>query len=297
MAKTRAEIQRAYRERKSKGDMAMRIITLILPMDLIDRAELAFSGDGISEKVAGAIRAGLEWAPGQCDRLAWHIVDVCKKIGPTGQFGGKYFISYVHESLAVLPEYKGMTLPELSEILIQANRAGLLRLSRADMVDAMDPALVAASEIRDGLATFHFVEIHNKLPPSLDLDKLATANAKNAELEKKIAMLEAKLNTEKGLPAGVTVGRLATAACDVCRNAKKGRYKGDSVYIAVVYEGLIAFHPYEKLPRAVFDWALLEAYRAGLLKLTRKDLRGAKKGLGVRSEITDGKDMFHLVEP
>ncbi|MCP4702553.1 MAG: hypothetical protein GY862_37695 [Gammaproteobacteria bacterium] len=210
MAKTRAEIQRAYRERKSKGDIAIRTITLILPMDLIDRAELAFPGHGISEKAAGAIRAGLEWAPGQCDRLAWHIVDVCKKIGPAGQFGGKYFISYVHESLTAFPEYKGMTLPELSEILIQANRAGLLRLSRADMVDVMDPALVAASEIRDGLATFHFVEIHNKihnkLPSSLDFDKLAVANAKNVELEKKIAMLEAKLNTEKGLPAGVTVG-------------------------------------------------------------------------------------------
>ncbi len=41
--------------------------------------------------------------------------------------------------------------------------------------------------------------------PSFD-DKLAAANAKNVELEKKIAVLEAKLGGEKGLPAGVTVG-------------------------------------------------------------------------------------------
>ncbi|MCP4695574.1 MAG: hypothetical protein GY862_01810 [Gammaproteobacteria bacterium] len=40
--------------------------------------------------------------------------------------------------------------------------------------------------------------------PSFD-NKLAAANAKNMELEKKIAVFEVKLGGEKGLPAGVIV--------------------------------------------------------------------------------------------
>lgn len=49
---------------------------------------------------------------------------------------------------------------EFKAALVEAHRAGLLRLARADLVAAMDPREVAASETRYGnFATFHFVEV------------------------------------------------------------------------------------------------------------------------------------------
>ena len=49
--------------------------------------------------------------------------------------------------------------------LIEANRAGLLRLHRADLVGAMDPALVDESETRHLNAIFHFIEIPSRSTP------------------------------------------------------------------------------------------------------------------------------------
>ena len=43
------------------------------------------------------------------------------------------------------------------QLLVAANRDGLVELTRADLVAAMDPALVAASQIDDLGSTFHFV--------------------------------------------------------------------------------------------------------------------------------------------
>ena len=43
--------------------------------------------------------------------------------------------------------------------LVEANSKGLLRLSRADLVSAMDPELVAESETRYLNARFHFVRL------------------------------------------------------------------------------------------------------------------------------------------
>ncbi len=41
--------------------------------------------------------------------------------------------------------------------MVTAHRAGLLVLARADLVAAMPRAAVAASEVCDGYAEFHFV--------------------------------------------------------------------------------------------------------------------------------------------
>ena len=56
----------------------------------------------------------------------------------------------------------GLELPyhakdELKERLFEAHRRGELELARADLVAAMDPALVAASEMFGGGARFHFI--------------------------------------------------------------------------------------------------------------------------------------------
>jgi hypothetical protein len=51
------------------------------------------------------------------------------------------------------------TLPDHRAALIAMARSGVVRLARADYVAAMDPALVAASEVDLGGATAHFLEI------------------------------------------------------------------------------------------------------------------------------------------
>jgi hypothetical protein len=52
----------------------------------------------------------------------------------------------------------GVSLDEFKQRLVEANRRGLLRLYRADLVAEMDPTEVAASATRFMDATFHFVE-------------------------------------------------------------------------------------------------------------------------------------------
>lgn len=51
----------------------------------------------------------------------------------------------------------GMSLDEFKQWLFSQHRARALQLARADLVSAMDPKLVASSEIRVPGAEFHFV--------------------------------------------------------------------------------------------------------------------------------------------
>ncbi len=55
------------------------------------------------------------------------------------------------------PNFPRLSLDEFKQRLLEANAAGLLHLSRADLVQAMDPRLVAESETAYLNATFHFV--------------------------------------------------------------------------------------------------------------------------------------------
>jgi hypothetical protein len=74
----------------------------------------------------------------------------------TGRWGDdKVFISHVHRHLN-----DGSDLAEFKRRLVEANTAGLIRLARADLVAAMDPADVRESEAAHPLgAEFHFVRI------------------------------------------------------------------------------------------------------------------------------------------
>ena len=75
-----------------------------------------------------------------------------------GVFGErKVFISAVWQALRAMPAWASLELDELKARLMAAHRDGELVLARADLVSAMDPALVAASEIRTNSATFHFI--------------------------------------------------------------------------------------------------------------------------------------------
>ena len=79
---------------------------------------------------------------------------------PTGRFGdSKVFIAHVWLSLQSDPAFRTMDLAAFKERLAEANNARLLDLSRADLVQAMDPDDVRQSEVHYLNATFHFVRI------------------------------------------------------------------------------------------------------------------------------------------
>jgi hypothetical protein len=79
---------------------------------------------------------------------------------PTGRYGdGKVFIAHVWRALQDRPEFRGMDLPTFKQRLAEANNARLLDLSRADLVQAMDPEDVRRSEVQYLNAMFHFIRL------------------------------------------------------------------------------------------------------------------------------------------
>jgi hypothetical protein len=83
-------------------------------------------------------------------RAAGEVVD--------GWFGDrKVFVSAVWDQLRKDPQWVELGLAGFKAQLLAAHRAGELSLARADLVAAMDPALVAASEIIADGASFHFL--------------------------------------------------------------------------------------------------------------------------------------------
>jgi hypothetical protein len=79
---------------------------------------------------------------------------------PTGRYGDhKVFIAHVWRMLQADPDFAAMDLSTFKERLAAANNSRLLDLSRADLVQAMDPEDVRLSEVRYLNATFHFIRI------------------------------------------------------------------------------------------------------------------------------------------
>ncbi|PTL77074.1 hypothetical protein [Vitiosangium sp. GDMCC 1.1324] len=80
------------------------------------------------------------------------------KDSASGRFGeDKIFISHVWRTLR--GQFQGLDEQTFKNRLVEANRAQLLSLSRADLVEAMDPGDVAESETRYLGATFHFIAL------------------------------------------------------------------------------------------------------------------------------------------
>jgi hypothetical protein len=75
-----------------------------------------------------------------------------------GVFGDrKVFISSVWHALRKMPLWTTIEIDDFKAHLVAAHRKRELVLARADLVAAMDPALVAASETQTDGATFHFI--------------------------------------------------------------------------------------------------------------------------------------------
>jgi hypothetical protein len=70
----------------------------------------------------------------------------------------KVFIASVWQALAGDPEVVQLGQARFKALLAEAHRRGLLVLSRADLVAAMDPADVSASETQHQNATYHFIQ-------------------------------------------------------------------------------------------------------------------------------------------
>jgi hypothetical protein len=82
---------------------------------------------------------------------------------PTGRFGdNKVFISHVWRQLFDQPQIAPLGLDRFKTKLLDANRAGRLTLSRADLVQVMDPADVRESETAYRNAVFHFILIERE---------------------------------------------------------------------------------------------------------------------------------------
>lgn len=78
----------------------------------------------------------------------------------TGRFGdNKVFVSHVWHAVRSDPAFAEFDLDRFKRRLAEANNARLLDLSRADMVEAMNPDDVRQSEVPYLGATFHFIRI------------------------------------------------------------------------------------------------------------------------------------------
>lgn len=76
----------------------------------------------------------------------------------------KVFVAALWRTSQREPAFPRLTLPEFKHRLVEANGQQLLHLSRADLVQAMDPQLVADSETRHLNSTFHFVLVEGGRP-------------------------------------------------------------------------------------------------------------------------------------
>lgn len=76
----------------------------------------------------------------------------------------KVFIAALWRATQREPHFPQLSLPEFKQRLVEANSQNLLHLSRADLVQAMDPHSVAESETAYLNATFHFVLLEGDRP-------------------------------------------------------------------------------------------------------------------------------------
>jgi hypothetical protein len=90
--------------------------------------------------------------------FAAQVLAAAAQVPAAGRFGAdRVFVSAVWKQLGADRAALGPTFADFKSRLLEANRALLLTLARADMPGAMDRATVAASEIAHLNSTFHFV--------------------------------------------------------------------------------------------------------------------------------------------
>jgi hypothetical protein len=92
--------------------------------------------------------------------FAEQVLNAARRCPAERRFGdNKVFISHIWHELHGQHAADGVDLEAFKRRLIDANRDGLLQLSRADLVEAMDPNDVGESATVFDNAVFHFVRI------------------------------------------------------------------------------------------------------------------------------------------
>lgn len=165
--------------------------------------------------------------------------------------------------------------PTLLADLDQLRRARLIELARADLVAAMDPALVRASEWNMDGAAYHFLVLPEKYRQAAAAP--ATSAMDLATFARIVKETGAKVpRTERG---GRAYGRL-----------------GDKVFISAIWRLLSPDPRFRGMDMPTFKRRLIEANRHRLLDLQRLDLSGAAD-LGEQTEslIEDLGSEFHTV--
>ena len=88
------------------------------------------------------------------------VLAAASQVPAAGRFGSdRVFVSALWKQLGADRDAMGPTFDAFKTRLLDANRARLLTLARADMPGAMNRATVAASEICHLNSTFHFVAL------------------------------------------------------------------------------------------------------------------------------------------
>ena len=124
----------------------------------LDELRLAVFRDWIDQKPKPGPSAGSGPEP-DLPAFARRVVEAARS-SRTGRFGDdKVFVVHVWRALQADPAFAAMGLDGFKQRLAEANNARLLDLSRADLVEAMDPEDVRTSEVRYLDATFHFVRV------------------------------------------------------------------------------------------------------------------------------------------
>lgn len=86
------------------------------------------------------------------------VLAAAAQVPAAGRFGSdRVFVSALWKQLGADRAALGPTFDAFKTRLLDANRARLLTLARADMPGAMNRATVAASEVSYLNSTFHFV--------------------------------------------------------------------------------------------------------------------------------------------
>jgi len=138
------------------------------PLKLLPGRAVGARNSSFEELVAATVRQWLAAAPAAApprpaaepfDLAAFAArVTAAAREAPTGHFGdNKTFIVHVWRQLQAHGTGPPLGEDEFRQRLTEANHAGLLQLSRADLVEVMDPDDVRASETRYLNATYHFV--------------------------------------------------------------------------------------------------------------------------------------------
>jgi hypothetical protein len=116
-----------------------------------------------SKGAKGTIKADMSWLgappPKSTDDLKAFAseVNAIAAHAQVARFHDKAFIHSVWQYLQRSGVLDSMTLEAFKIDLVEAHRAGLVRLTRADLVIAMDPTEVKRSETKYLSAEFHFI--------------------------------------------------------------------------------------------------------------------------------------------